>query len=49
MLHRLVTRRFGPMSVETGSRLENATIEQLEQWADNILDAPRLEDLFKEY
>jgi hypothetical protein len=49
MLHRLVTRRFGAMSVETGSRLENATIEQLEQWADNILDATRLEDLFKEY
>ena len=48
MLHRLITRRFGPMSAATHAHLENATIEQLEQWADNVLDASGVEDLFKE-
>jgi len=46
MLHRQIIHRFGP-GAETRSRLENASIEQLEQWADNILDATTLEDVFK--
>ena len=47
LLERQLTRRFGPLSAETQSRLKNATLEQLEHWADNILDAKTLEDALK--
>jgi len=49
MLLRQITRRFGPPSAETQARLKAATLEQLEQWADNILDAVTLEDVFKSH
>lgn len=39
LVERLITRRFGPASAETQARLTTATLEQLEQWAENILDA----------
>jgi predicted transposase YdaD len=48
VLHRQLTRRFGPLSEAIQARLDNATLEQLEQWTDNILDAATLEDVFKE-
>ena len=48
MLYRLLTRRFGPISETTQARLDNATLEQLEQWTDNILEAATLDDVFKE-
>ena len=43
---RLITRRFGPVSQETRERLETATPTQLENWADNILEARTLEEVF---
>lgn len=49
LLERLLTRRFGPPSADTQARLKTATLEQLEQWADNILDAVTLEDVFKNH
>jgi hypothetical protein len=49
LLERQLTRRFGPPSAETLARLQAATVEQLEQWADNILDATTLEDVFKDH
>jgi predicted transposase YdaD len=48
VLCRLMTRRFGPISEATQARLDNATLEQLEQWTDNILEAATLDDVFKE-
>ena len=42
VLERLLTKRFGPLSDGTRARLKNATAEQLELWADRILDAPTL-------
>jgi hypothetical protein len=48
VLNRLLTRRFGPISEATQARLDNATLEQLEQWTDNILEAATLDDVFKE-
>jgi hypothetical protein len=48
VLCRLMTRRFGPISEATQARLGNATLEQLEQWTDNILEAATLDDVFKE-
>ncbi|PIX95787.1 MAG: hypothetical protein COZ24_13915 [Hydrogenophilales bacterium CG_4_10_14_3_um_filter_63_21] len=49
LLERLLTRRFGPPSPDTQTRLKTATLEQLEQWAENILDAATLEDVFKNH
>lgn len=46
LLIRLITRRFGQLSADTKQRLLEATPEQLEQWADKILDAETLEDVF---
>lgn len=44
VLTRQLTRRFGPPAV--GERLQKATSAELEQWADNILDARTLEEVF---
>jgi len=49
MLVRQLTRRFGPLSEETLRRIEAAPLEQLEQWAENILDAATSEDVFKNH
>jgi flagellar biosynthesis/type III secretory pathway protein FliH len=49
LLERQLTRRFGPPSAETRARLQAATVEQLEQWAENILDATTLEEGFKDH
>jgi len=49
VLVRLLTRRFGPPSADTQARLKAASLEQLEQWAENILDAVTLEDVFKNH
>ncbi|MCM8567542.1 DUF4351 domain-containing protein [Thauera linaloolentis] len=46
MLTRLLTRRFGPLDAAVSERLQKATSAELEQWADNILDARRLEEVF---
>ena len=47
LIERQLTRRFGPLSAETQYLLKNATLEQLEHWADNIRDAKTLEDALK--
>ncbi len=49
LIERQLTRRFGPPSAETQARLKTATLEQLEQWAENILDATTLEEVFKNH
>ena len=46
LLVRLLTKRFGPLSAATQAQLDNATTDQLEHWADAILDAPTLEAVF---
>ena len=46
VLERQLTKRFGPLSDDTRTRLKNATAEQLELWADRILDAPTLAAIF---
>jgi hypothetical protein len=43
ILLRLLTRRFGILPQWARRRLENATPEQLEIWADQLLDAETLE------
>lgn len=47
LLERQLRRRFGPLDAGTQARLENATQQQLEHWADNILDAATLDEVFR--
>ncbi len=49
LIERQITHRFGPPSPDTQARLKAATLEQIEQWAENILDAATLEDVFKNH
>ena len=46
VLERLLQRRFGALSVENTERLTEASMEDLETWAENVLDAQTLDDVF---
>lgn len=46
ILQRQLTKRFGILSDSTLTRLHSATSEQLELWADRVLDAPTLQEVF---
>lgn len=46
VLQRLLVRRFGPLDSQTRQRLQQATAQELECWADNILDAKTLDQVF---
>ncbi len=46
MLMRLLARRFDGLPGWVEERLAEANREQLESWADRVLDAKRLEDVF---
>jgi hypothetical protein len=48
LLERLLERRFGLLSADVRARLEKATSDQLAQWADNLLDAATLDDVFQD-
>jgi len=46
LLERLIARRFGPITPSTRLRLDSATSSQLEAWAERILDARTLAEVF---
>ncbi|WP_313054175.1 DUF4351 domain-containing protein [Pseudomonas lopnurensis] len=46
VLSRQLAHRFGPLSAEVEQRLQQADSEMLGRWADNVLDAQALEDVF---
>jgi len=46
LLRRLLVRRFGSLPSWAAQRLEQASLEELERWADRVLDAPTLADVF---
>ena len=46
MLKRLLARRFGPLPAWAEQRLEQASRQELEGWAERVLEAQRLEDVF---
>jgi len=47
VLLRQLTRRFGPLGAATTEKIRQASSTELEQWADQILDATNLEDVFR--
>ncbi|MDP1605899.1 MAG: DUF4351 domain-containing protein [Rhodocyclaceae bacterium] len=49
LLERQIAKRFGPISESTRSRLKAATSVQLETWAERILDAATLADVFGDH
>ncbi len=48
MLTRLLIKRFNILPQWVEERLENATQTELERWAENILDADTLEEVFRD-
>jgi Domain of unknown function (DUF4351) len=46
VLKRQMTRRFGPLPAWAEQRLEQASLRELEGWADRVLEAQQLEDVF---
>ena len=46
LLERQLQRRFGLLSPEVGARLGQASAADLESWAEKVLDAPTLDDVF---
>jgi hypothetical protein len=46
VLRRQLARRFGPLPTWAEQRLDQAGEAELESWADRILDALTLEDVF---
>jgi len=47
ILERLLVKGFGPLDEETRKRLGTATLEQLDLWADRILDAATIDAVFE--
>jgi flagellar biosynthesis/type III secretory pathway protein FliH len=47
VLGRLLQRRFGPLSAELRERLDRASSAELEMWAERVLDADSLQDVFR--
>lgn len=48
LLARQLNRRFGPLSAAITDRLAKAAPDQLERWAERVLDAATLDDVFAE-
>lgn len=46
LLERLLVKRFGPLPQATRAQLASATKDQLECWAERMLDAPTLQAVF---
>ena len=45
LLGKQLEHRFGPLDASARERLAKATPEQIERWAERVLDAPSLEDV----
>ena len=45
----LATRRFGPLPTEVIARIAAATVEDIENWVDRLLDAQSLDEVFRPF
>ena len=48
LLEKILTRRFGPLPDWAKQRLASASSEQLDQWAERVLEAKSLQDVWVE-
>ncbi len=48
MLQRLLAKRFGDIPADTVSLISNASVEDIERWADRVFDAKQLSDIFND-
>lgn len=48
VLQRQLSRRFGPLPDDVTRRLSQATPEQLEIWAERVLEARSIDEVFVE-
>ena len=46
ILRRLLTHRFGPLPQDVLERLAHAGSQQLETWAERVIDASSLDEIF---
>ena len=47
VLERLLRRRFGLLPTGVAERLRRASAGEIEAWADNVLDADTLDEVFR--
>ncbi len=47
VLERLLQRRFGILPTQVAERLRHASTTELETWAENVLDAETLDQVFE--
>ena len=47
VLERLLRRRFGLLPTQVDERLRGASTADLEAWAENVLDAETLDEVFE--
>lgn len=48
MLRAMLVQKFGPLGEAVQNRIEHATLKQIGQWALNVLNASRIEDVFRD-
>jgi len=46
LLLKMLNLKFGPLSAETRARVESASIDELEHWAERVLSATSLDAVF---
>lgn len=47
MLIKQLTLKYGPLTADTSERVQQATAEELDRWAERVLSAASLDDVFK--
>jgi predicted transposase YdaD len=47
LLQRILTRRFGPLPPEVASKIASSPAEQIDVWADRLLSAATLDEVFR--
>ena len=48
ILQRLLAKRFGAIPADKINLISNASVEDIEHWADRVFDAEQLSDIFND-
>jgi hypothetical protein len=48
ILQRLLAKRFGAIPADKISLISNASVDEIEHWADRVFDAKQLSDIFND-